>query len=237
MGDGYWNRDWANFAGAFRRERRPLGRRAFRGRGALLQVPISISTTIACTPAFPTTKTAGLDPTTYQLTFASIIPKQHLPGGRCRIFSSLQRTAGWSSPVARQAHNLKVVGSNPAPATNFKGLRTRKPFFFSNLGTFSPYGSLPPGGPQDPCNTLQLCATLGKVWKLWCTKSTCKGLKFKFGNREKGVGFDLPGGGSGSDGGEATVQALHAIPPSRFGCQDCHPNSYPQALYRGLLRR
>ena len=25
--------------------------------------------------------------------------------------------AGWSSPVARQAHNLKVVGSNPAPAT------------------------------------------------------------------------------------------------------------------------
>jgi hypothetical protein len=28
--------------------------------------------------------------------------------------------AGWSSPVARQAHNLKVVGSNPAPATNHK---------------------------------------------------------------------------------------------------------------------
>ena len=27
--------------------------------------------------------------------------------------------AGWSSPVARQAHNLKVVGSNPAPATIF----------------------------------------------------------------------------------------------------------------------
>ena len=27
-------------------------------------------------------------------------------------------SAGWSSPVARQAHNLKVVGSNPTPATN-----------------------------------------------------------------------------------------------------------------------
>ena len=27
--------------------------------------------------------------------------------------------AGWSSPVARQAHNLKVVGSNPTPATNY----------------------------------------------------------------------------------------------------------------------
>ena len=28
--------------------------------------------------------------------------------------------AGWSSPVARQAHNLKVGGSNPPPATNGK---------------------------------------------------------------------------------------------------------------------
>src|SRR6202000_3576415 len=26
--------------------------------------------------------------------------------------------AGWSSPVARWAHNPKVAGSNPAPATN-----------------------------------------------------------------------------------------------------------------------
>ena len=28
-----------------------------------------------------------------------------------------QVIAGWSSLVARQAHNLKVVGSNPTPAT------------------------------------------------------------------------------------------------------------------------
>jgi hypothetical protein len=28
--------------------------------------------------------------------------------------------AGWSSLVARQAHNLKAAGSNPAPATNFR---------------------------------------------------------------------------------------------------------------------
>jgi hypothetical protein len=28
--------------------------------------------------------------------------------------------AGWSSPVARQAHNLKVVSSNLAPATKFR---------------------------------------------------------------------------------------------------------------------
>src|SRR5689334_2307084 len=30
-----------------------------------------------------------------------------------------QSGAGWSSPVARWAHNPKVAGSNPAPATNF----------------------------------------------------------------------------------------------------------------------
>ena len=33
--------------------------------------------------------------------------------------------AGWSSPVARQAHNLKVTGSNPVPAT--KSLSTTRP--------------------------------------------------------------------------------------------------------------
>jgi putative endonuclease len=29
------------------------------------------------------------------------------------------QNAGWSSLVARQAHNLKAAGSNPAPATKF----------------------------------------------------------------------------------------------------------------------
>ncbi len=28
--------------------------------------------------------------------------------------------ARWSSMVARQAHNLKVIGSNPIPASNFR---------------------------------------------------------------------------------------------------------------------
>ena len=37
-----------------------------------------------------------------------------LPG--CRAAAHIG-DAGWSSPVARQAHNLKVAGSNPAPAT------------------------------------------------------------------------------------------------------------------------
>ena len=40
-------------------------------------------------------------------------------------------TAGWSSPVARQAHNLKVVGSNPTPATTTnKGSANRQSPFF-----------------------------------------------------------------------------------------------------------
>ena len=30
----------------------------------------------------------------------------------------IQLGAGWSSPVARWAHNPTVAGSNPAPATN-----------------------------------------------------------------------------------------------------------------------
>ncbi len=34
--------------------------------------------------------------------------------------------AGWSSPVARQAHNLKVVGSNPTPAPKSKRPRRRR---------------------------------------------------------------------------------------------------------------
>ena len=38
--------------------------------------------------------------------------------------------AGWSSPVARRAHNPKVVGSNPAPATmSLKFLETKFALF------------------------------------------------------------------------------------------------------------
>ena len=40
-------------------------------------------------------------------------PKKLLPG----MVNAHILGAGWSSPVARQAHNLKVVGSNPTPAT------------------------------------------------------------------------------------------------------------------------
>ncbi len=38
--------------------------------------------------------------------------------------------AGWSSPVARQAHNLKAAGSNPAPATTIKAPDAKAPGAF-----------------------------------------------------------------------------------------------------------
>src|SRR3954449_2233913 len=41
------------------------------------------------------------------------------------VFEGAQRfIAGWSSPVARQAHNLKVIGSNPIPATKTRAGRS-----------------------------------------------------------------------------------------------------------------
>ena len=35
------------------------------------------------------------------------------------VYNILNSNAGWSSLEARRAHNPKVVGSNPAPATLF----------------------------------------------------------------------------------------------------------------------
>jgi hypothetical protein len=46
-------------------------------------------------------------------------PKKDLPQSQNICIINLSDVAGWSSLVARQAHNLKVVGSNPAPATNY----------------------------------------------------------------------------------------------------------------------
>ena len=45
--------------------------------------------------------------------------------------------AGWSSPVARQAHNLKVGGSNPPPATINKKQPSRLLFFVLSAIHFS----------------------------------------------------------------------------------------------------
>ena len=44
-------------------------------------------------------------------------PTGHTPNPQSRpIYQNQITHAGWSSPVARQAHNLKVTGSNPVPA-------------------------------------------------------------------------------------------------------------------------
>jgi hypothetical protein len=51
----------------------------------------------------------------------------HLENAKLSMFINV---AGWSSPVARQAHNLKVVGSNPAPATNSKNPPSKEGGFF-----------------------------------------------------------------------------------------------------------
>lgn len=38
----------------------------------------------------------------------------------CAAISAADFNAGWSSPVARKAHNLEAVSSNLTPATNFR---------------------------------------------------------------------------------------------------------------------
>src|SRR6218665_3886248 len=50
--------------------------------------------------------------------------------------------AGWSSPVARQAHNLKAAGSNPAPATKSYAIPKKPP-----RGAFLRFK--PPNTPQQ----------------------------------------------------------------------------------------
>ena len=54
------------------------------------------------------------------------------------------RCAGWSSQVARWAHNPKVAGSNPAPATmGAGGLNPEAPFFVAITGcaSYSPFST------------------------------------------------------------------------------------------------
>src|SRR5437588_13010008 len=52
---------------------------------------------------------------------------------KCSLSAALEHEsrfvfgAGWSSPVARQAHNLKVTGSNPVPATKLKPATAMNP--------------------------------------------------------------------------------------------------------------
>src|SRR6266478_1735273 len=67
--------------------------------------------------------------------FATVLCQQRISV----CFRHLRRhnnDAGWSSLVARQAHNLKVAGSNPAPATTFlsRMLATYRVYVLQNHG-------------------------------------------------------------------------------------------------------
>src|SRR5205823_1001707 len=68
--------------------------------------------------------------------------------------------AGWSSLVARWAHNPKVGGSNPPPATNFlletrylpRGCRMQPRFSFPIVRVLSVFSSIACGGSsREPC--------------------------------------------------------------------------------------
>jgi hypothetical protein len=51
--------------------------------------------------------------------------------------------AGWSSPVARRAHNPKAAGSNPAPATNYaKGIMTEISYNLWSCGVVAQHACL-----------------------------------------------------------------------------------------------
>src|SRR6201999_3594407 len=49
--------------------------------------------------------------------------------------------AGWSSLAARRAHNPKVVGSNPTPATNSNDAESLKPLSASGIWRFRPHAT------------------------------------------------------------------------------------------------
>jgi hypothetical protein len=81
--------------------------------------------------------------------------------------------AGWSSPVARQAHNLKVVGSNPTPATKIHteyqlDSRDERPFsFFPNTGPelLGKKSGLPRACDQPPAVTARSGKSSAQNWR------------------------------------------------------------------------
>ena len=59
--------------------------------------------------------------------------------GRCQAYLVTIIVAGWSSLVARRAHNPKVVGSNPAPATKrSRGVAVNMPACHAGDRRFDP---------------------------------------------------------------------------------------------------
>jgi hypothetical protein len=77
-------------------------------------------------PGLPSQEASGRDRSAPQALANFVSPPVFQEGAQWFI-------AGWSSPVARQAHNLKVTGSNPVPATRQNAARsmTWRHFFAS----------------------------------------------------------------------------------------------------------
>src|ERR1700677_285887 len=72
--------------------------------------------------------------------------------------------AGWSSLVARQAHNLKVAGSNPAPAPNLKPPETSGGFFLTKTYRSDRERMAEKSLDETQGNFGHLRATVAEVW-------------------------------------------------------------------------
>ena len=72
--------------------------------------------------------------------------------------------AGWSSPVARQAHKLKVVGSNPTPAPNkpLISLRISGAFLLGVGRNFQIGSILEADGGVSFCRNVQLTGVINR---------------------------------------------------------------------------
>ena len=89
--------------------------------------------------------------------------------------------AGWSSPVARQAHNLKVTGSNPVPATNVPTTSPEPAFRAAGPKPAARSSLLPSGrcrnAARSPRNSTNPDRITDRLWPLaifWWTKVTPK---------------------------------------------------------------
>jgi hypothetical protein len=82
--------------------------------------------------------------------------------------------AGWSSLAARRAHNPKVVGSNPTPATNQKSLKwlDHLGFFLARVTAQASRPDTAPGIRPDRDR---------QVW--WSGQGNCRYGKWKFHTR------------------------------------------------------
>src|SRR5665213_1841880 len=102
-------------------------------------------------------------------------PLLHSPRNARALTRASHFDAGWSSPVARQAHNLKVVGSNPTPAT-----KSRRPVndltAFAFFALSSNFGLIQNAQPLTSLfGARAFFATLSAA-RIHCRNGTLKGL-------------------------------------------------------------